>query len=98
MPYGAFPVPREQLEARLVRRAWSDPEFKALLLADPRRAVAAELGVEMPESVEIEVVEERPGRMVIVIPVDVSGFKPPSVDAMIGRAPPPRSPRTSNPG
>src|SRR3989304_3610690 len=42
--------------ARLVARAWVDPEFKARLKADPKKA-AAELGIEATTYAEIVVVE-----------------------------------------
>ena len=46
------------LGARVVARAWVDPEYKARLLADGGKAVE-ELGIPM-EGVKLEVVENRP--------------------------------------
>ncbi len=46
--------------ARLVARAWVDPDFKARLLADPK-AAAAELGIDASGPVEFVVVENTPG-------------------------------------
>lgn len=85
MSPGAFPVPRDKLEGALVRRAWSDPDFKVLLISDPRQAIKEELGVDVGDRLQVDVVEERSDRMVIVLPVDLSGFLPPSVNAMMGR-------------
>jgi nitrile hydratase len=45
--------------ARLVAKAWTDPEFKAKLLSDPKGA-AAEIGVDASGPVEISVVENTP--------------------------------------
>jgi nitrile hydratase subunit alpha len=44
------------LGARLVAKAWTDPAFKARLLADAKRAAAEELGIDMglPEIVALE--------------------------------------------
>lgn len=84
MTYGAFPSPRKQLEGALVQRAWADADFKALLLRDPRQAIEDEFGIELPKRMVVEVIEERPDRLVIVVPVNSSGFLPPSVNAMIG--------------
>ena len=43
--------------ARLVARAWADPEFKALLLSDPEAALA-QLGYSLPETTpKLDVVE-----------------------------------------
>lgn len=45
--------------ARLVARAWSDPEFKARLLADTK-AAALEMGIDASGPVEFVVVENTP--------------------------------------
>ena len=42
---------------QLIARAWSDEGFKARLLADPKAAMA-EVSMDVPEGVEIEVVKE----------------------------------------
>jgi hypothetical protein len=42
--------------AKVVARAWSDPVFKAQLLADPNAALAA-MGAPVPPGVGIKVVE-----------------------------------------
>ena len=77
------------LRDRIVRRAAADPEFRARLLASPRDAVADELGVELPERLEVLVVEERPDRIAIVLPVDLSGLGRDAVWAMTGERPAP---------
>ena len=45
--------------ARLVARAWVDPEFKALLLSDPKRA-CLEMGIDASSLTEFVVVENTP--------------------------------------
>ncbi len=45
--------------ARLVARAWTDPDFKARLLSDPK-AAAAEVGIDASGPVEISVIENTP--------------------------------------
>jgi hypothetical protein len=87
-----FPLPRQHIEAALVRRASSDAVFGALLRHDPKAALSAHLGVELPEWLQVELVEERPDRMVIVLPVDLTAFRRPTLDAMIGRPPRPGPP------
>jgi len=84
--YG-IPTGRAELEARIARRAASDAAFKALLLNDPRAALADELGVTLPEQLEVQVVQERPDSMCIVLPVDLSGIGHDAVWAMTGRRP-----------
>jgi nitrile hydratase len=49
------------LGARLVARAWTDPAFRALLVSDGKRAVADELGIEITQGPEFQVVENLPG-------------------------------------
>jgi hypothetical protein len=93
MTYGQVPTGRQQLEARIVRRAWKDPEFRELLLRDPRAAVGEELGVEIPEGLRIEVVEERSDMLCIVLPVDLTEIGMDAVWAMTGVRPRTAAPR-----
>ena len=86
----SFPLPRPQIEAALARRVAADAEFGKFLREDPKAALSAHLGVELPEWLEVDLVEERPDRMVIVLPVDLTPFRRPTIDAMIGRPPRPR--------
>ena len=53
--------------ARLVQRAWSDPQFKARLIADPA-AVLAQAGVPVPPGVAVKVVEDTADLMHLVLP------------------------------
>jgi Nitrile hydratase, alpha chain len=78
---------RGELHQRLVQRALADPAFRTRLLETPREAVAEELGVELPPGLEVTVIEERPDRIAIVLPVDLSGLAPDAVWAMTGRPP-----------
>jgi Nitrile hydratase, alpha chain len=66
----AAPTTRHELEAKLVARAWADEGFRERLRGDPRAAVAEETGVSIPESVEIEVLEETPEKAYLVIPLN----------------------------
>jgi hypothetical protein len=78
---------RTELHGRLVKRASSDPAFRARLLETPREALAEELGVQLPGNLEVIVIEERPDRIAIVIPADLSGLGTDAVRAMTGRSP-----------
>ena len=51
----------------LVRRPWSDEEFKKRLLVDPR-AVLSENGIEVPEGVDVRVVENTPQTVHFILP------------------------------
>ena len=61
---------RRELEAQIVARAWADEGFRERLKSDPRGAVAEATGVEVPESIEIEVLEETPEKGYLVIPLN----------------------------
>ncbi len=84
-----MPTQRHAIEGRIVRRAWAEPEFRQRLLDDPKGALGDELGLELPDRLEVVVVEERPDRLCIVLPVDVSGISVEAARVMVGQPPPP---------
>jgi len=57
---------------QLIAKAWSDEDFKARLLADPKAAMK-EAGIDVPEGVEIEVVESTQEKAYLVIPANPVG-------------------------
>ena len=59
---------RAEVEALVSEQLASDPAFRAELLADPRAALSALLGVAIPDSVVIEVHEESLAHFHLVIP------------------------------
>jgi broad-specificity NMP kinase len=61
---------RGELEAKLVARAWADEGFRERLKAEPRAAIAEEVGISVPESIRIEVLEETPEQAYLVIPLN----------------------------
>jgi Nitrile hydratase, alpha chain len=69
MTEAALPT-RDELEAQIIARAWSDEVFREQLQTDPRAAVAEVTGVVVPESVQIEVLEETPEKAYLVIPLN----------------------------
>jgi hypothetical protein len=87
MATDGVPTGRAELEARIVGRAQADPTFREWLVRDPRAAVAHELDIELPQRLEIQVVQERPDALCIVLPVDLSGLGADAVWAMTGRRP-----------
>ena len=50
---------RQDLERKIIERAWQDESFLALLRSDPRSAVTQVLGVPFPQDWNIEVHEEK---------------------------------------
>ena len=75
---------RHELEAQIVARAWADEGFRERLRSDPRGAVAEVTGVEVPESIEIEVLEETPEKGYLVIPVNRVEISDEQLDAAAG--------------
>lgn len=51
----------------VIAAAWCDQEFKERLIAQPRE-VLAERGIGLPEGVEVEVVENTPSKIYLVLP------------------------------
>lgn len=84
MAYHALPTGRVEIERRLVERATRDAEFRQALYDDPKAAVADELGVPIPASMTISVVQETPRHLCIVLPVDLSGIAPGAARAATG--------------
>lgn len=53
---------------KVVARAWSDADYKAELLSNPAAALAR-MGLSPPEGVELEVHENTPKKMHLILPV-----------------------------
>ena len=53
---------RSQNQSQIAERAAKDPAFRQELVADPRGVLARELGVAMPDFLEVRVLEEPFGR------------------------------------
>jgi hypothetical protein len=66
---------RSTMEARVIERAQKDEAFRQQLVDDPHGALQQALGVSLPGSVNIEVLEETPGTMYLVLPPVESGSR-----------------------
>jgi hypothetical protein len=60
-------ITRATIDAAIVDRIGSDPAFRAALLEDPRSALAALTGTEIPECIRITVHGESPADIHLVI-------------------------------
>lgn len=58
---------RAKRYGQIIAKCWADPEFKARLLADPRATLAAE-GFNVPDSIEVLVMENTPRVVHMVLP------------------------------
>jgi hypothetical protein len=59
---------RDKAASQVIDRATRDPGFRRELLSNPATALEQELGVRIPETVEIRVVEETPSTLYLVLP------------------------------
>ncbi|MCY7366709.1 MAG: NHLP leader peptide family RiPP precursor [Chamaesiphon sp.] len=59
---------RSEFENGLAIKAYEDETFKQQLLADPKKIYAQELGTTIPDSFKIEVLEEKPNTIYLVLP------------------------------
>jgi hypothetical protein len=59
---------RSEFENKLVAKAIQDEGFKRRLLNEPKSVYAEELGQEIPDSVNIQVVEESANTTYLVLP------------------------------
>ena len=57
-----------EMREHILAKAVEDPDFRAQLLADPRTAVSAELGVPIPEGFDCQVHEDSATQMHLVLP------------------------------
>jgi len=60
--------PRARFLEELIRRADADPPFRRLLLSHPRAALQEAFGIEVPDQVTLQVVEESADHVYIVLP------------------------------
>lgn len=58
---------RKELENKIIARAWQDESFKEELLSNPKAAFERE-SIELPESIELRVVEENANTLYFVLP------------------------------
>jgi hypothetical protein len=59
---------REKVEAELAGKAWQDPAFMEELRTNPKAVIAKEYGLQIPDSVELKVIEETPNTIYLRIP------------------------------
>ena len=65
---------RRDLEMQLAARAWTDEAFKQELLRDPKGVLEREFQLTLPPGVSVQVHEERPDELHMVLPMDSARF------------------------
>jgi len=58
----------ESLKVQIIKKAWEDPAFKESLQSEPKKAIKEAFDVEIPEGIELIVVEESTSRYYLTIP------------------------------
>ncbi len=58
----------EEMRRRLTDKATTDDDFRAALMSDPRSAVSKELGLEIPEGLDIQVHESDMSTVHLALP------------------------------
>jgi hypothetical protein len=61
---------RQDLEAQLIERAWQDEAFRQELLCNPKAVIEGELDKELPENLQITVLEETSNLIYLVLPAN----------------------------
>jgi len=58
--------PRD-MEAQIIARALKDSAFRDQLIAAPRQALAS-MGIDLPEGIQVQVIEQTPNMLYLVLP------------------------------
>jgi hypothetical protein len=59
---------RNEIEAHLVAKTWKDNSFKQQLLANPKATIEQEFGVQLPEALNIRIMQENAETLYITLP------------------------------
>jgi hypothetical protein len=60
---------RNELEAKIIAKAWQDEAFKQELLSNPKAVFSQELGQSISDEVEIRILEENLTTLYLVLPM-----------------------------
>ena len=59
---------RQSIEQEIRVKSLKDPEFRQQLLTSPKSAIEAAMGVNIPENLEIQVMEESANHLILTVP------------------------------
>jgi hypothetical protein len=63
---------RNQVSGKLIERAQTDGDFRALLKSEPHKALQELLGIDPIPGFKINVIDEKPGEINIVLPAEIA--------------------------
>ncbi|MFD0588907.1 NHLP leader peptide family RiPP precursor [Paenibacillus sp. GCM10027627] len=69
----------QQLREQIIEKAWADAGFKKQLLEDPKAAILAAFGIEVPANLQLKVLEETEDTYYLVLP------QSPSTEDAVGK-------------
>lgn len=75
---------RQELEEKLIKKAWADSEFKKQLLSNPKATIEKEMGKSLPEKLEFKAVEETLNTVYIRIPRNPEELSDADLDNVAG--------------
>ncbi|MCY3880202.1 MAG: NHLP leader peptide family RiPP precursor [Rhodobacteraceae bacterium] len=58
----------DEMRRRVTDKAIVDPDFRSMLVSNPRQAISEELGVDLPDDVEIKVHESSADTLHLALP------------------------------
>jgi uncharacterized protein YcgL (UPF0745 family) len=58
----------DSLKVKVIKKAWAEPAFKTSLLIEPKKAIKEAFGDEVPEDIDIKVVEENKHVFYLTLP------------------------------
>jgi hypothetical protein len=61
---------RQDLETRLIVKAWENENFKKELLANPKSAIKKELGIDIPDDVNVHIQQEDMKNLYLTLPLN----------------------------
>ncbi|MBD2387099.1 NHLP leader peptide family RiPP precursor [Cylindrospermum sp. FACHB-282] len=62
-------INQENLEAKIIARAWKSEEYKQELLNNPKAVIEREFDIQIPEEVTVQILEETPTNLYFVLPM-----------------------------
>ncbi len=63
--------PQMDMESMLINKALEDEVFKRQLMSNPKATIEKEMGEKLPEGLEIEVLEQQPEKLYLVLPLNI---------------------------
>lgn len=75
---------RQEVEEKLIKKAWADSEFKKQLLSNPKAAIEKEIGKPLPEKFVVKAVEETSDIAYIRIPRNPEELSDSEMDNVAG--------------